>query len=329
MEKIKNISKVIRLNELEVTKNKVSTIDDSASDIQYPTAKVVKNVIDDLSWAMNFIKYNTTTICVPEDITVVDKNYLNDYPNLRVLYLHKNVTNVNIDNCDRLEKVIVDKDNQNFSNDENGMLFTKSGQTLVRCPKANSVSTYDLPDSVYYINDGAFSGCSNLTHIGFNGNITYIGVGTFSRCTNLSSVTFSEDINNITSIRDSAFYNCTSLTSITIPDKVTSIGEHAFRDCTSLTNITLSKNIKKINSCAFYNCNALTTITIPDKVTSIGDSAFRSCNSLTSAFFCCYNVNHLGNDIFRNCDKVIIKCGDGSNVHTYAMNNNHKFETWD
>jgi hypothetical protein len=74
-----------------------------------------------------------------------------------------------------------------------------------------------MPNSVIYIEDDAFSGCTSLTSIIIPNSVTEIGTR--------------------------AFNECTSLTSIIIPISVTEIGGGAFSDCTSLTSVTFEGRI--------------------------------------------------------------------------------------
>jgi hypothetical protein len=134
-----------------------------------------------------------------------------------------------------------------------------------------------IPNSVRYIGEYAFSGCSGLTSVTIGNSVTSIGKGAFSGCSGLTSITIP---NSVTSIGEMAFYGCTGLTSITIPSSVTSIGEMAFSGCTGLTSITIPSSVTSIDG-AFSGCTGLTSITIPSSVTSI-DGAFSGCTGLTS-----------------------------------------------
>lgn len=76
-----------------------------------------------------------------------------------------------------------------------------------------------LPDTILFIDAGAFEGCTSLKHIKLSANITMLP----------------------------SFNGCTSLTEIDIPESVTTITKNAFNDCTSLTSVTLLANVEKIN----------------------------------------------------------------------------------
>ena len=176
------------------------------------------------------------------------------------------------------------------------------------------MTSVTIPNSVTFIGQEVFNGCSGLTSVTIPNSVTRIGSYAFSRCSGLTSVTIP---NSVTSIGKSAFIYCSGLTSVTIPNSVTSIGEHAFYGCSGLTsvhitdlaswceikfddytssplsyahhlfmngeeikNLVIPNSVTSIGDYAFYNCSGLTSVTIPNSVTSIGESAFYLCFSL-------------------------------------------------
>jgi len=78
--------------------------------------------------------------------------------------------------CMQLEQITVNGDNQYYS-DVDGVLFTKDSTTLLWYPVAKKDISYTIPKEVKNIEDGVFSGCSNLEKLIVEGNdVTY---GTF------------------------------------------------------------------------------------------------------------------------------------------------------
>ncbi len=194
---------------------------------------------------------------------------------------------------------------------------TKS--TLLAC-YTSATGAVTIPNSVMYIENSAFNGCTGLTSVTIGNSVTSIGEWAFSGCTGLTSVTIGNSVTSIgdcafmgcagltsitipesvTSIGNSAFAGCTGLTSVTIPNSVTSIGEGAFNGCTGLTSVTIPNSVTTIGMYAFYNCMGLTSVTIGNSVTSIGESAFFDCSGLTSITIP-NSVTTIGMYAFYNC----------------------------
>ena len=78
-----------------------------------------------------------------------------------------------------------------------------------------------LDESVTYLSEYAFSGCTSLQSITIPSSVIDISYGAFAECSSLTSVTIPS---SVIYISDIAFFNCTSLTSVTIPTSVTTIG---------------------------------------------------------------------------------------------------------
>ena len=119
---------------------------------------------------------------------------------------------------------------------EDGVLFNKDKTELICYPAKKSDTSYTIPDSIFYIGDSAFYGCTSLTSITIPGSVTNIGLY--------------------------AFCGCTSLTSITIPDGVTDIGRGTFFGCTSLISVTASDDLVLVGNDIFYGCAGLISVTV-------------------------------------------------------------------
>lgn len=181
--------------------------------------------------------------------------------------------------------------NTNFQTDNNGVLFSEDGTTLIAYPGGADVrDEYTVPSTVTAISDGAFVGCpikkltidSNVTTElpgwSFNGGVLeeldvncLFGKSTFAQITTLKKVTLGDSIKEIPQM---AFLECKGLQTVSIPSGLTKIGTQAFFGCSSLQDVTLPESLTEIGYQAFRDCDALTSITFPDSLEKVGEQAF-------------------------------------------------------
>ena len=117
-----------------------------------------------------------------------------------------------------------------------GILYTKDGNTLIRCPK-NKPGDIVIPDTAKYIMPCSFSGCE-MQSVSIPGSILDIGAEAFSYCPNLNHVTFDEKITHL-NYPDSEriFTGCRSMRYIDLPWFISGIGSSTF------SNISIEKLI--------------------------------------------------------------------------------------
>lgn len=142
--------------------------------------------------------------------------------------------------CTSLKNIDVSYDNQYFTV-ENNMLMSKNKITLIKYTGSDTtaeipygvekIQTHsffgtkaeyiNIPETVSYIDDYAFMGCTSLKKIDIPERVEYIGKSCFFSCPYLSEVNLPD---GITAIYDDTFYACPSLQELIIPQSVSSIG---------------------------------------------------------------------------------------------------------
>ncbi len=147
---------------------------------------------------------NLTGITIPASVTEIDENVFT--------------------NCSSLAYIAVDKNNEYYTTDENGVLFNKDMTEILRYPVANSNTEYTIPDSVVTIGFMSFASCYNLESVIIGKNVKKINSEAFAGCSSLKNVSIPE---SVTIIEDSAFEYCSSLKSLTMPGFVSYIGCYA------------------------------------------------------------------------------------------------------
>lgn len=198
----------------------------------------------------------------------------------------------------------------------NGLVVTRIDSTafsasLDRC----GIKTVYIPYTVKEIGQGAFSGCSELEKVIFNGvsQLVKIGDNCFSDCINLNEIILPKSLQEIGA---GAFYNCTSLTNINLDENVRTIGFGAFIDCDNLDNISVSgnnkyytakdgilasKNRKILIACPSENGDSNSFI-VPSSITVIGPGAFYHNTNLH--YINLNNVTTVRESAFGNCSNL-------------------------
>ena len=176
-----------------------------------------------------------------------------------------------------------------------------------------TVEAVFLPDSVKWIGQQAFNGCTSLKDIGHLPSQLYqLGGGAFNGCTSLTNEIVIpagfrgstwNSFNNTQVTGDIVWpanagdvqvldWAGTRITSFTIVEGANCkmIRRQAFQNCTSLTNVVLNEGLTTIGegsygqSDAWHGCTKLVPFPIPSTVTDIGHNAFYDCKSFTGEF---------------------------------------------
>ena len=160
-------------------------------------------------------------------------------------------------------------------------------------------------------------GLTGLSEITIPNTVTYIGNSAFFGCTGLKTVYFNAEncsqFNNGSSYHP--FSNC-PIERIVIGDNVEIIPAYFALGLTGLTEITIPNSVTSIGSNAFSGCTGLTNITIPNSVTFIGYNALSDCTGLKTVYFNAENCSDFSSYVhpFSNCPIERIVIGDNVEI---------------
>lgn len=262
-----------------------------------------------------FVRSALATVDLPDSLrTIGMQAFFNT--SITSAHIPASVVGIGIQAFDNFMPVIqgmtVDASNSTYAS-RDGVLFDKSGRTLISHPSARTgsytvpdgvtrietgafmvsqLSEIQLPDSLESIGDSAFLGCENLTSLHLPARVRSIdGHNVFATCPQLR-LTVSPENTHI-SVIDDILYGDQSLIycpswktgSVTVPDNVTAIVDFGFSYCSQVTEILLPEGLDSIGSQAFLNCGALTTISLPASLTWLSAAAFDGCHGLESIWF--------------------------------------------
>ena len=284
---------------------------------------------------------------VPKNVTTIVERAFSYSNSLGKIIIPNSVTTIGVysfGNLVSLRSIDVGKDNIAYKSID-GVLFNKSGDTLIRFPPGKNVSIYTIPNSVNIINQGAFNGSKYLSKISMSGLVSTIGHFAFDDCKNLIDIYMPSGIKEI---GQQAFRGCNSLISVNIPDSVISIGASAFIDCINMKEIDVHNDnnyYKSIQGVLFNNQGDKliqypagkeeTYYEIPFGTQTIDASAFRANKYLddivipssvitieTGAFFNCSNLKmiHIPEKVSRIDRTVLSGCSSLTDIKVNKNN---------
>ncbi len=271
-----------------------------------------------------------TSVTVPEGVTYIGQEAFYACNSLTDVTLPASLEYIStntFEGCISLENITVAEENTEYKSVD-GILFTKSDDTLMKYPADKTATEYTIPDGIRVIGDHAFEYCEALISVTIPDSVEKIGEYAFGSCEALTSVTIPDSVKEIGNY---AFSWCYDLEEITLPEKSIKIGSDAFYDTAYYNDsdnwedgsLYIGSHLIRINydinstfavkdgtitiaDCAFEGNDELTAITLPDSLKRIGKQAFSDCHYLTSitvpesveeigyyAFSWCYNLEEI------------------------------------
>ncbi len=214
--------------------------------------------------------------------------------------------------CQDLVTLALAEDNSALSL-RDGVLFDKTGETLLCYPAGRPDTTYAVPEGTVEIAMAAFSACAALTEVTLPDTLETIASAAFAQCTSLRSLTIPAAVRYVDG---SAFEECTALlridvsndnpayrsedgvlfdkteetllcypagrpdTTCVVPEGTVTVSTLAFSNCMNLIAVLLPDTLETIELAAFNDCLNLSHVDIPPSVTAISVAAVNECPAL-------------------------------------------------
>lgn len=140
-----------------------------------------------------------TSYIIPDSVTALADNSFENCYRLQYVTVPSSVISIGegvFFNC-YLKSINVDSANQNYSSDENGVLFTKDKTELIQYPIRNSKTGYNIPDGVVTVNEYAFHNNQIIESISVPDSVATIENGAFSLCGSLKYVHIGKNVTTI------------------------------------------------------------------------------------------------------------------------------------
>lgn len=206
-------------------------------------------------------------VTIPETVTEFGKYAFYACSSLEEIRIPASVTQIGDYAFETTESMLlfsVDENNPAYQSPD-GVLYNKSGDTLIKYPEAKPDTEYSVLDVCRTVEDWAFIGAQHLEQIDLK-QVQEIGTDVFYFCVSLKHIIIPE---GVTELNGAVFSFCESLEDAVLPSTLKTIGDNCFYSCTSLKSVNLPEGLEKIGSYAFCHCTALTSLVIPESLTGM------------------------------------------------------------
>lgn len=134
-----------------------------------------------------------------------------------------------------------------------GVLYSKSLTSLVRCPQALCMNRFVVNQKVTMIDNNAFRDCVNIREFVMPEGLEVI--------------------------QDNAFSGC-QMETLDLPSSVWKLGKYAFYQCKRLRRFVVPNKVKEVSSHLLCNCDSLEYLYLPDGINMIQWYSFLGCSQL-------------------------------------------------
>ncbi len=199
--------------------------------------------------------FEGVTLCIPETVKSLDLRAFNS--------------------CFEVTKIKVDKDNEYFSNDSEGVLYNKDKTELIQYPLRKTDKSYKTHENTVKIGNYAFFQATYIENVTVSDGVKEIGDQSFFSCYNLKKVSLPEGLEAVG--RDAFEWD---IEEINIPGGLKIIGDGAFDFSAVPESLILPENLTEISRSIFGRNDTLKKIEIGAKVEKIDFSTFADCKNL-------------------------------------------------
>ncbi len=209
-------------------------------------------------------KNSNSDYVIPDGVTVLAENSFENCYSLKTVTIPSSVVTIGngvFFNCN-LKAFYVDNSNQNYSSDDNGVLFTKDKSELIIYPSKSTKKGYEIPSGVVTVKEYAFRSNQIIESIAIPDSVVSVENGAFSLCGNLGYIHFGNGIKEIGDgiISEGNTYFCAETEDCVAKEYADANGIE-FRVCNGHTanGITLSETDITIENKETYQLTAVIT----------------------------------------------------------------------
>ncbi len=151
--------------------------------------KVIEDKAFMRCYSLSFIAFN-------DNIESIGKESFSFCGKLKVVRFGKGIKSISssaFNDCDKLAIFDVDEENDSFLTMD-GLLYSKDGKRVIRCPEGSTFDLINLLDTVEIIEPWCFSKCLNLVDVILPRSLKTVGAYAFNDCRNIISLTLGDEI---------------------------------------------------------------------------------------------------------------------------------------
>ena len=246
----------------------------------YPVRKIASKA---------FAKAIINALVLPEGLTSLGSNILDDNAGVKELTIPASVTSMSTNSQGALRNSGVEK-----------LIFAEGCRAVpaYAAQSAEVLTEVILPATVTSIGSAAFKNCSALTEIRLPAGLQKISSSAFA----FSGLTSLELPEGLESIANNILDGNTGVKELTIPASVTSMStssQGALRD-SGVEKLTFGEGMTKIPTYAAQLATKLKQVVLPESLTTVGGNAFEGCTALAEIRLPA-SVTHINGGAFERC----------------------------
>ena len=180
------------LQAVDVSRNITSIGDSSFSSCSSLTSITIPEGVTSIGEYVFIACQNLVSIVIPDSVVSIGFEAVYNCGKVTSITIGENAQNIDLNAFSfnsNLRCIIVNPNNNYYSNDEYGVLFNKDKTELIQYSTGSAYTSYQIPNSVTQIAENSFNNNANLTHVTMGNNITSIGYAAFIYCLNLTTIT--------------------------------------------------------------------------------------------------------------------------------------------
>lgn len=214
--------------------------------------------------------YQLQEIKLTENVKIIESNAFRGASVAGEFEIPENVTEIQAGAFNSLNTsgFAVAQNNPNYASVD-GVLMSKSMDTLLSYPAGYDATSYSIPDGIKIIAPYAFAGVCSLENLTIPQTVTTLENNAFNDLCNLPELVIPESVETI---GEHVFENCTAVR-IVLNAPITVLSEGSFKNCNS-EEIILPDTLETIAEKTFFNCTGLIRLTLPKNLSSIEGGAF-------------------------------------------------------